>query len=135
MAKDTIEKLPAESIVIMDRGYNDYELFMCLCGRGTRFVTRLKDNALTSALRSQKPNFWGDYQFTFTGLKVQEICGDTMFRCIQWHDIENDLWFDFLTNDFELPPETIAELYRSRWKIELFFKKLKQNLHIKSFHG
>lgn len=81
MAKDTIERLPAESFVIMDRGYNNNDLFMWLCGRGTRFVTRLKDNAWTSALReglrSQKPNFWGGYQFTFTGLKAQEICDDT----------------------------------------------------------
>lgn len=139
MAKAIIDEIPADSFVIMDRGYNDYELFMWLQQRGTRFVTRLKDNALTTpfrlGVRAQKQGFWGDYEFAFTGLNAKKICGDTRFRCVQWHDTENDRWFDFLTNDFEHSPEAVAELYRSRWKIELFFKKLKQNLHIKSFLG
>lgn len=54
---------------------------------------------------------------------------------IQWHDQQQDRWFEFLTNDFTLKAPEIAELYRKRWQIELFFKKLKQNLKIKSFIG
>ncbi len=54
---------------------------------------------------------------------------------MQWHDLENDRWFEFLSNDFDLTAQQIADLYRKRWQIELFFKKLKQNLKIKSFIG
>lgn len=54
---------------------------------------------------------------------------------IQWYDQQQDRWFEFLTNDFTLKAPEIAELYRKRWQIELFFKKLKQNLKIKSFIG
>ena len=54
---------------------------------------------------------------------------------MQWYDSENNRWFDFLSNDFDLTTTQIADLYRKRWQIELFFKKLKQNLKIKSFIG
>lgn len=139
MAKRVIEELPAESLVIMDRGYNNYALFMWLREQGTHFVTRLKKDVLTTplrkGLRSEKPDQWGDYEFTFAGYKAKKICGDTKFRCVQWHDVENDRWFDFLTDDFDRPPEAIAELYRSRWGIELFFKKLKQNIYIQGVLG
>ena len=142
-AREIIAELPESSYVVMDRGYNDYELFAWLCQRGTRFITRLKDNAKTSSLRlgfrgkahAKKANAWGDYEFEFTAERAKEVCGDLKFRCIQWHDPENDRWFEFLTNDFDLEAEHVAELYRSRWKVELFFKKLKQNLRIKSFVG
>jgi transposase len=56
-------------------------------------------------------------------------------RRISFYDQENDRRFVFLTNNFSLPALTIAELYKSRWQIELFFKWIKQNLHIKSFYG
>ena len=54
---------------------------------------------------------------------------------MQWYDSDNDCWFEFLSNDFDLTAQQIADLYRNRWEIELFFKKLKQNLKIKSFIG
>lgn len=54
---------------------------------------------------------------------------------MQWFDNEHNRWFEFLTNDFELTPHEVSELYRERWQVELFFKKLKQNLKIKSFIG
>ncbi len=65
----------------------------------------------------------------------RRCAGGEVFHLVQWYDEENDRWFDFLTNDLTLEAEEVAELYRSRWEIELFFKKLKQNLLVKSFIG
>jgi hypothetical protein len=56
-------------------------------------------------------------------------------RRIRFYDAERQKRFVFLTNNFQLPPETIAQLYKARWRIELFFKWIKQHLRIKSFYG
>jgi len=56
-------------------------------------------------------------------------------RRVSFYDAENDRRFVFLTNNFALPALTIAKLYKCRWQVELFFKWIKQNLHIKSFYG
>ena len=114
LAQTTIEKLPAANItVVMDRGYNDYSLFAWLSKRGTTFVTRLKDNAVTTPLkkgcRSEGDNY-GDYQFEFDSPAGREACGELQFRVVQWHDTDNDRWFNFLTNDMDLKPEQIAAL-------------------------
>lgn len=127
-----------EITVVMDRGYNDYALFMWLTRRGTKFVTRIKENAKTSRLKDdviEETESYGDYGFRFTQEQAQTVCGDTRFRLVQWYDSDNDRWFEFLSNDFDLTAQQIADLYRKRWQIELFFKKLKQNLKIKSFIG
>ncbi len=81
-----------------------------------------------------KPGKWGIYVFEFQG-KASERCKDKKFKLVQWHDEENNRWFDFITNNFELSAPEIAQLYRDRWKNELFFKKLKQNLCVHSFIG
>lgn len=57
------------------------------------------------------------------------------YRLVQWKDKESGRWFEYLTNDFKLSAEEIAAVYKDRWQIELFFKKLKQNLKIKTFVG
>lgn len=56
-------------------------------------------------------------------------------RRIKFYDAENDHRIMFLTNDFDQPAETIAALYKRRWQVELFFKWIKQNLHVKKFFG
>ena len=135
--REIIDSLPPFSVVVMDRGYNDYSLFHELNLRGTTFVTRIKDNAKTSKLvpvKEQKDR-WGVYRMEFVSERAKEVCGGEVFHLVQWYDEENDRWFDFLTNDLTLEAEEVAELYRSRWEIELFFKKLKQNLLVKSFIG
>ena len=134
-----IMKFPAGSIVVMDRGYNDYKLFAQLTSDDVHFITRLKKDAqhtkLTDAVRSVDPNGkWGDYETCLTS--EQAIAsGNCVYRVVQWYDDENDRWFEFITNDFDLKPQEIAMLYRDRWQIELFFKKIKQNLRIKDFLG
>lgn len=137
--QSVIEALKTTDIaVMMDRGYNDYSLFMWLTQRGTKFVTRIKENARTTKLKDdiiEETEWYGDYGFRFNQKPATDVCGLSRFRLVQWYDSDNDRWFEFLTNDFDLKAPEIARLYRNRGQIELFFKKLKQNLKIKSFVG
>ena len=135
-----LDGLSCGSIVVMDRGYNDYRLFKELTDRQVTFVTRLKDNAKHTPLKdapiSEDPaGKWGLYEMTFTGPQAVKVCGQTKFRVLQWYDETTKRWFEFLTNNRELRPQEIADLYKDRWQIELFFKKVKQNLKVKSFVG
>lgn len=136
MIDSVIGKIPSSCIVVMDRGYNDYKQFAWLSKRGTSFITRIQDNAQTTpyykGLRGKGSNC-GDYEISFTSKTALACCCGLKFRVIQWYDETSDKWFEFLTNDFDLSAEQIAELYRDRWQIELFFKKIKQNLKIKTF--
>lgn len=132
-------KFPPGSIVVMDRGYNDYKFFAQLEQDNVKFITRLKKDAqhtkMTDGTRAVDPDgHWGDYAVALTSQQAVDS-GNMIYRVIQWHDVENDRWFEFITNDFDLKPEEIAQLYRDRWQIELFFKKVKQNLRIKDFLG
>lgn len=102
--REIIDSLPPFSVVVMDRGYNDYSLFHELNLRGTTFVTRIKDNAKTSKLvpvKEQKDR-WGVYRMEFVSERAKEVCGGEVFHLVQWYDEENDRWFDFLTNDLTL---------------------------------
>lgn len=132
-------KFPAGSIIVMDRGYNDYKLFANLTNDNVVFVTRLKDNAVHTNMAKgvravDADGKWGDYQVQFTA-KNALATGRVEYRVVQWYDEDSQRWFEFLTNDQDLEPEEIAQLYRDRWQIELFFKKVKQNLKIKDFLG
>ena len=131
-----------QCILIMDRGYSDYEFFVQLDEQATTFVTRLKEGAVTTPLKKGvikefdgKDEKWGDYCIQFVGQQVDEKFKQKNFRLIQWYDAETDRWFDFVTNDWEHSAKDIAWLYRDRWEIEKFFRRLKQNLKIKSFVG
>lgn len=68
-------------------------------------------------------NYWSDYHITFTGEAAKEVCGEKKWRVVRYFNTIEDRWFEFITNDFDSPAETIAELYRERWKVELFLKK------------
>ena len=139
-AKSILENIPKGSIVVMDRGYNDYSLFKRLSEKGVTFVTRLKDNAVHTPLRKgliqEDPDKkWGLYEMSFTGTQARKHCEDMRFRVVQWYGEKTDRWFEFLTNSKELTAPEVADLYKDRWQIELFFKRIKQNLVIKSFVG
>ena len=141
-AKAVIEQLPQEAIIVMDRGYNDYRLFNWIDKidkRNTVFVTRLKKNAAHTPLDEStmvgEGNNWSDYHITFTCKTAKEVCGEKKWRVVRYFDTIEDRWFEFITNDFDSPAETIAELYRERWKVELFFKKLKQNTVVQAYFG
>ena len=66
---------------------------------------------------------------------AKKHCADTRFRVVQWFDQKTNRWFEFLTNSKELTAKEVTDLYKQRWQIELFFKKIKQNLVIKSLMG
>ncbi len=126
------------SIVAMDRAYNDYQLFAAWTERDVFFVTRMKDNALYEVVERQRlplnRNILSDEIIRLTGVKASEKCPHLLRRVVVWDD-ENDREIVLLTNHLEFGATTIADIYKDRWQIELFFKALKQNLRIKTFIG
>ena len=126
------------TIVVDDRGYNDYRLFANWTETGVFFVTRMKDNALYEVVKRHKPprnlNILADETILLTGTGAQEKCPH-LLRRIEAVREDTGAVLVFLTNNFKLSANTIAAIYKDRWQIELFFKALKQNLKIKTFVG
>jgi hypothetical protein len=126
------------SFYIMDRGYLDFERLYRLTLYRAFFVTRAKSNLQFRRLYSHPID-------KATGLRCDQTVVLTGFysfrdypeklRRIKYYDEETRKTLVFLTNNFTLPPLTIAQLYRCRWQIELFFKWIKQHLRIKKFFG
>ena len=127
-------KLPKGSILIVDRGYTDYAWFRELRQNGIFFVTRLKANAQFKVLERNDAE-------VSTGVTSDQIIqigdGDKAFilRRIGYRDQESGKHFEFLTSHMLLPARTIADIYKDRWKVEIFFRFIKQNLKIKTFIG
>ena len=130
--------LNSGSIVAMDRGYIDYALFGRWTMAGIYFVTRLKDNAAFEIVAEcevpDNRNILADQIIRLTGTKAQADCPCLLRRTVVW-DAENEREIVLLTNLLEFGSTTIAAIYKERWKIELFFKALKQNLTVRSFVG
>jgi len=126
------------SIVVMDRGYNDYALFGRWTDDQIYFVTRLKDNAAYEVLEEgplpANRNICADELIRFTGEKAQKDCPWLLRRVAVWDPV-NEREIVLLTNLMKFGSTTIAAIYKDRWEIELFFKALKQNLKVKSFVG
>ena len=129
---------PKGSIVAVDKGYNDYDWYNQLENKGIFFVTRLKTNAkyriLSRATVQKNKGVSSDQTIEFTGVQTAKKC-PIQLRRIGYRDVETGKRYVFLTNNFNLAAKTIADIYKSRWKVELFFKWIKQNLKIKSFVG
>lgn len=126
------------SFYIFDRGYMDFERLYQIHQSKSFFVIRAKNNLQFNRLYSNAVN-------KLTGVRCDQIGNLKGFyslqgypekvRRIKFYDCEQQRKFVFLTNNLELPAEEIAELYKHRWKIELFFKWIKQHLKIKAFWG
>ncbi len=131
-------KFPKGSIVAMDRGYNDYGWYNQLTDKGIFFVTRLKSNAKTRVVQRRpvlaQKGVTSDQTIEFTGVQTAKKC-PIRLRRIGYRDSETGKRYVFLTNNFKLAAKTIADIYKARWQVELFFKWIKQNLKIKSFIG
>ncbi len=129
---------PKGSIVAMDRGYTDYGWYKALNDKGIFFVTRLKRNADYKVIERKAVNksqgLTSDQIIRFTGIEKSQDCPIPLRR-IGYRDPETGKHYVFLTNNMKLSAKTIADIYKSRWQIELFFKWIKQNLKIKSFIG
>lgn len=126
------------SIVAMDRAFNDYRLFAAWTRKEVFFVTRLKENAEFRTVKKlpvpQNRNIISDKIIRLTGLDAEEKCPYLLRRIVVW-DQQNQTEIVLLTNHLEFGPTTIAQIYKDRWQIEIFFKTLKQNLKIKTFVG
>jgi putative transposase len=129
---------PKGSIVAIDKGYNDYGWYKRLTDRGIFFVTRLKTNAKYQVKDrrsvAKASGLTCDQTIEFTGLQTAKKC-PVALRRIGYRDQITGKKYVFLTNNFQLSAKTIADIYKSRWQVELFFKWIKQNLKIKSFVG
>jgi hypothetical protein len=125
-------------IVVMDRGYLDYNRLRHMDLREVCFVTRLKSNSdveiVTTIAQSTTEAVRGDYRIKLRGIKSRESYS-AQLRMVAYHDEEHDRDYRFVTNNFELAAQEIADIYKARWQIELFFKWIKQNLKIKTFWG
>ena len=123
---------------VMDRGYVDFARLYRFVLAGAFFVTRAKAGLRVHRLESRPVD-------ASTGVRSDQIVWLTLrrslerypdrFRQVSYRDPETDKALVFLTNNFDLPPLVIAQLYKSRWRVELFFKWIKQNLRIKHFFG
>lgn len=129
---------PKGSIVVIDRGYVDYELFGRWTEEGVYFVTRLKDNAdyrvVEYKVIPKGRNILKDQIIELAGYYSKEKCSYLLRRVEVW-DEENEQVLILLTNHHEFGATTIASVYKDRWQIEIFFKTIKQNLKIKTFVG
>jgi IS4 transposase len=123
---------------IMDRGYQDLERFHRLHLAGSFFVTRPKTTLLLRRIQSQavdkSTGVRSDWIVRADGVKTVTAYPDRL-RLIRFRDVEKKKTLIFVTNDFVLPAHIIAALYKARWQVELFFKWVKQHLHIKAFFG
>lgn len=126
------------SIVVMDRGYNDFALFGKWCQEKVFWVTRMKDGTAYTVEQvrdlPQDGSILADEVIRLCGQGATEKCPDRLRRIVVW-DAEQKRQMEILTNHLGLAAATLANVYRDRWQIELFFKALKQNLKVKSFVG
>jgi hypothetical protein len=133
-------KFEKGTVLVIDRGYNDYEWYAQLSRQGVYFVTRLKDGAaFTEVPEKSRPaiqdKILSDRTITFDNLASEEDGQKPEFRIVRkWIDAEHGI-YTFLTNNMYFDADTIVAIYKDRWQIELFFKAIKQNLKIKTFLG
>ncbi len=125
-------------LLIFDRGYIDYTWLHSLHQKGVWFVTRLKSNPCFEVIEELE-NLAPDKVIADQIMRLNSehglaIYSDTLRR-VHYRDPETGTEYVFLSNRFDLSALAIADLYRQRWQIELFFKWVKQNLKIKTFYG
>ena len=134
-----MDEIPYEpgSYYIFDRGYNDFSRLYRIACTESFFVVRAKKNLQYKAVkwRCRLPkNVLSDAVITLSGYYPSRRYPENL-RLVRYWDTEQEREFSFLTNAFHLSSLQVAELYRNRWQVELFFKWLKQHLKIKKFWG
>lgn len=133
--------LPAGSFLTFDKGYNTFKEFARFTAAGVFFITRQKENAVYTSVAETLPG-----KGTPDAVLKEEIIHQPykdeqgkeqilVLRRIAWWDSKGQRAYEFITNNFELEAAQIADIYRYRWTIELFFKKLKQNFPLQYFVG
>jgi len=137
---NVLDQLPIEpgAFYLMDRGYVDFRRLHRFTTAAAFFVTRGKGN-LDSTRRARRKvdkatGLRSDQTIVLAGFKSSRSYPDPLRRIV-FYDVEHRRRLVLLTNNFTLPALTIARLYKCRWRIELFFKWIKQHLRIKAFYG
>ena len=133
------EFLPeAGAFYVMDRGYVDFERLFEFTLSSAFFVVRTKSNVLLQRRYShavdKTTGVRSDHTVILTAMDSATAYPDALRR-VTYLDVETKKRFKFLTNNFTLPALTIAQIYKCRWQVELFFKWIKQHLRIKAFYG
>jgi putative transposase len=125
-----------DDLLIFDRAYLDYAWLYRLHQDGVWFVTRLKTNSCYKVIQSRAASgpVLADQIIRLSSPQGQ-ACYPELLRRVHYRDPETGQEYAFLTNRLDLSALEVAELYRRRWQIELFFKWIKQNLKIKAFYG
>ena len=132
-------KFPAGSIIVFDKGYVDYQWFAQLTLQNVSFVTRLRPKTVYQVKSSRSvlatKGIIADECIELSSEYAKKRGAPELLRRIEFYDTDKKRTFEFLSNNFHLAASTIAAIYKDRWKIELFFKAIKQNLKLKSFLG
>ena len=138
MAQARLLALPSSSVVVFDKGFNCYRWHNSLTEQGIFFVSRIRGNAKYRVLKRHAVNkgsgITSDQTIEYTALRKD---GDKLkpIRRVGYRDPETGKHYVFITNQFSWSAKTIADIYKQRWQVELFFKWIKQNLKIKAFLG
>jgi len=129
---------PKGSVIVFDKGYNNYRWHKALTDKGIYWVTRIRGNAKYKVLERREvtdnSNITSDQIIKYSS---KQRDGDQLhpIRRIGYKDPETGQRYVYITNHFDWSAQTIADIYKQRWQVELFFKWIKQNLKIKTFLG
>ena len=138
MSQARLFDFPKGSVVVFDKGYNDYTWHNTLTEKGVFFVSRIRGNAVYQVIKThpvrKDSGVISDDIIRYSRKKNIDR-GLKPVRKIVYRDGETGREFTFVTNHFHWSANTIAAIYKQRWQVELFFKWIKQNLKIKSFIG
>lgn len=138
MEQARLFNFPKGSVVVFDKGYNDYIWHNTLTDKGIFFVTRIRGNAVYEVIKShpvrKNSGVISDETIRYSSATNKKR-GLKAVRKVVYKDEETDKTFTFITNHFHWSANTIAGIYKQRWQVELFFKWIKQNLKIKTFIG
>jgi len=138
MNESYFTQLSPGSIIAMDKAYIKFKWFFTLTQHNIYFITRAKRNMNFKVVNRQKKlkskGIIKDNIIRLCGYKQQKDYPETM-RLIKYKDVETGKIYEYITNNFDLCARTIADCYKERWQIELFFKWIKQHLKIKKFIG
>jgi len=134
--------LPVGSIVVMDKGYRNYQKFIHWTQQRITWISRLNQRAVFSIVGSRplteiqlKQGIQHDYEILLGNPKTDYINAVQKARLIVYYDSFSKKQFYFITNNFTYSPVTIADIYKKRWQIELLFKRIKQNFQLHYFLG
>ncbi|WP_029408175.1 IS4 family transposase [Thiomicrorhabdus sp. Milos-T2] len=131
-------KFPKGSVLVFDKGYNNFSWHKALSSKGLVWVTRIRGNAKYKVVKTlpttKNLNIISDQIIEYTGQKsLRENL--PAIRLVNYYDPVTQKDYQFITNQMNWSAQTIADIYKERWQVELFFKWIKQNLKIKAFLG